>query len=176
MARQCPRGHNGIEPEEDADDTSTQQQAHQDQAPPCTRPRNSRASSRSPWPESRTSEANGMQTTRTQTSRSRGQAEPPSPDLSIGQHLGGGDRRSSSESSVAVARRHSRQVSRERGEEPVSEGGRRRQPVGIDRATGLARPVSLAPTGRPGPTSGPGMAVRERGGGSVFNQKIKNRN
>jgi hypothetical protein len=123
MARQCPRGHNGIEPEEDADDTTTQQQAHQDQAPPWTRPSNSRASSRSPWPESRTSEAKGMQMTRMQPSRSHRQAEPPSPDLSIGWHLGGGDRRSSSESSAATARQHSRQVSRERGEEQVSEGG-----------------------------------------------------
>jgi hypothetical protein len=125
MARQCPRGHDGIEPEEDADDTSTQQQAHQDQAPPCTRPSNSRASSRSPWPESRTSKAEEMQKTRTQSIRSRGQAEPPSPDLSIGRHLGGGDRRSSSESRAAAARRHSRQMSRERGVEQVSEGEER---------------------------------------------------
>jgi hypothetical protein len=67
------------------------------------------------------------------------------------------------------ARRHSRQVNRERGEEQVSEGERRR-PVGTDRATGPARPVGVAPTG------GPGLAVRERGGGSVFSQKIKNKN
>jgi hypothetical protein len=60
MARQCPRGHDGIEPEEDADDTSTQQQAQQDQAPPWTWPSNSRPSSRSPWRETRTSEAKGM--------------------------------------------------------------------------------------------------------------------
>jgi hypothetical protein len=82
----------------------------------------------------------GMQTTRTQSSRSRGQAEPPSPDLSIGRHLGGGDRRSSSKSSAAAARRRSRQASRERGEEQVSEGERRR-PVETDRATGRVRPV-----------------------------------
>jgi hypothetical protein len=63
-----------------------------------------------------------MQTTRTQSSRSHGQAEPPSPDLAIGRHLGGGDRRSSSKSSAAAAQRHSRQVSHERGEEQVSEG------------------------------------------------------
>jgi hypothetical protein len=63
-----------------------------------------------------------MQTMRTQSSRSRTQAEPPSPDLSIGRHLGGGDRRNLSESSAAAPRRHSRQVSRERGEEQVSEG------------------------------------------------------
>jgi hypothetical protein len=117
----------------------------------------------------------GMQTTRTQSSRSRGQAEPLSPDLSIGRHLGGGDQRGSSESSAAAARRRSRQVSCEGGEERVSEG-ERRWLVGADRATGPARPVGLAPTGRPGSTSGPGMAVRERGGGSVLNQKIKNRN
>jgi hypothetical protein len=66
-----------------------------------------------------------MQTSRTQSSRSRGQAEPPSPDLSIGRHLGGGDQRGSSESSTAAARRCSRHVSRERGEERVSEGGKR---------------------------------------------------
>jgi hypothetical protein len=109
-----------------------------------------------------------VRTTRTQSSRSRRQAEPPSPDLSIGRHLDGGGRRGSSESSVVVARRRSRQVNRERGEERVSEGERRR-PVGTDRAIGRVRPVT-------GPTGGPDVAVRERGGGSVFNQKIKNRN
>jgi hypothetical protein len=108
-----------------------------------------------------------MQTTRTQSSRSRGQAESPSPDLSIGRHLSGGDRRSSSESSVAAVRRRSRQVYLERGEEWVSEGERRR-PVGTDRATGPARPVGLAPTGGPSPTSGPGMAERERGEREIF--------
>jgi hypothetical protein len=166
MARQCPRGHDGIEPEEDADDTSTQQQAHQAQAPPWTRPSNSRESSRSPWPESRVSEAKGMQTMRTQSNRSRGQAEPPSPDLSIERHLGGGDRRSSSESSTAAARRRSRQVSRERGEERVSEG-ERRWPVRTDRVTGRVRPVDWSDRwARQG-------SERERGGGNVFNQKIK---
>jgi hypothetical protein len=103
----------------------------------------------------------GMQTMRTQSSRSRRQAEPPSPNLSIGRHLGGGDRRGSSESSMAAVRRRSRQVNRERGEEWVSEGERRRS-VETDRATGPARPVGLAPTGGPSPTSGPGMAERER--------------
>jgi hypothetical protein len=47
------------EPEEDADDTLTQQPTHQAQAPPWTRPSNSRVSSRSPWPQSRASEAKG---------------------------------------------------------------------------------------------------------------------
>jgi hypothetical protein len=82
----------------------------------------------------------GMQTTRTQSSRSRGQAGPPSPDLSIERHLGGGDQWSSLESSAAAARRRSCQVSRERGEERVSEGERRR-PVVTDWATGRVRPV-----------------------------------
>jgi hypothetical protein len=113
-----------------------------------------------------------MQTTRTQSSRSRRQAELPLPDLSIGRHLSGGDRRSSLESSAAAARRRSRQVNRERGEERVSEGERRR-PVGTDRATGPAWPVGLVPTGGPGPTSGPGMAERERWEGDVFNPKLK---
>jgi hypothetical protein len=58
-------------------------------------------------------------------------------------------------------------VNRERGEERVSEGERRR-PVGTDRATGPARPVGLALTGGPSPTSGPGMAERERGEREVF--------
>jgi hypothetical protein len=40
MARQCPRGHDGIELEEDADDTSMQPQANQAQAPPWMRPSN----------------------------------------------------------------------------------------------------------------------------------------
>jgi hypothetical protein len=78
-----------------------------------------------------------MQTMRTQSSRSRGQVEPPSPDLSIGWHLGGGDQWGLSESSAAEARRRSRQVSHERGEEQVSEG-ERRWPVGADRATSPA--------------------------------------
>jgi hypothetical protein len=73
-----------------------------------------------------------MQAMRTQSGRSRGQAEPLSPDLSIEQHLGGGGRRSSSESSTVAARRHSRQESRERGGERVCEGGKE--------ATGRNRP------------------------------------
>jgi hypothetical protein len=64
-------------------------------------------------------------------------------------------------------RRCSHQVNRERGEERVSKGERRR-PVGTDRATGLARLVGLALIGGPGPTSGPGMAERERGEREVF--------
>jgi hypothetical protein len=98
--------------------------AHQAQTSPWTRPSNSGASSRSPWPRSQASEAKGMRATRKQSSRSRGRAEPPSPDLSIEQHLSGGDRRSSSESSTAAARRHSRQGGRER-REGASERGER---------------------------------------------------
>jgi hypothetical protein len=82
----------------------------------------------------------GMQAMRMQSSRSHGQVEPPSPDLSIERHLGGGGRRSSLESSTAAARRRSRQESRERGEEQVSEEERRR-PVWTDWATGRVRPV-----------------------------------
>jgi hypothetical protein len=78
--------------------------AHQAQTSPWTRPSNSGASSRSPWPRSRASEAKGMRATRKQSSRSHRQAEPSSPDLLIERHLGGGDRQSSSESSTAAAR------------------------------------------------------------------------
>jgi hypothetical protein len=45
-----------------------------------------------------------MRTSGKQSTRSRGQAESPSPDLSIRHHLNGGFRRSSSESSAAAAR------------------------------------------------------------------------
>jgi hypothetical protein len=98
--------------------------AHQTQFSPWTRPSNSGASSRSPWLRSRASEAKGMQTTRKQSSRSCGQAEPPSLDLLIERHLSGGDRRGSSESSTAAARRHSRQGSHEREEDVSERGGR----------------------------------------------------
>jgi hypothetical protein len=124
MARQCPRGHDGIKPGEVADKTSTKHPAHQAQISPRTRHGSSRATSRSPWPKSRASEMKGMQASRGQSSRSRGQAEPPSPDLSIEHHLSSGDRRSSSESSTVAARRCSRQESRERGGDTSERGGR----------------------------------------------------
>jgi hypothetical protein len=57
-----------------------------------------------------------------QSTRSRGQAESPSLDLSSRPHLSGGLRRSSSESSAAAARRCSRQWERE-GEDDASERG-----------------------------------------------------
>jgi hypothetical protein len=57
--------------------------AHQAQTPPWTRPSNSGASLRSPWPRSWASEVKGIRATRKQSGRSRGQAEPPSPDLWI---------------------------------------------------------------------------------------------
>jgi hypothetical protein len=115
-----------------------------------------------------------MRATRKQSGRSRGQAEPPSPDLSIERHLSGGDRRSSSESSTAAARRRSRQGNREREEKTrVSEG---EEATGqTDRAAGRARPVGLAPIGGPGPTGGPGLAEREVRG-EVFNQNLKTEN
>jgi hypothetical protein len=75
-----------------------------------------------------------MRATRKQSSRSHGQAEPPSLDLSIERHLSGGDRRGSSESSMAVARG----VAREK-KTRVSEG---KEATGrTDRAAGRARPV-----------------------------------
>jgi hypothetical protein len=61
MARQCPRGHDGIKPGEVADDTSMKHPAHQAQISPHTRHNSLRASSRSPWPKSRASETKGMQ-------------------------------------------------------------------------------------------------------------------
>jgi hypothetical protein len=57
-----------------------------------------------------------------QSTRSRGQAESPSLDLSIEHHLSGGLRRSSSESSAAAARRCGRQREHE-GEDNASEQG-----------------------------------------------------
>jgi hypothetical protein len=64
-----------------------------------------RSSSRSPWPRSRASEVKGMRASGGQSTRSRGQAESPSLDLSIEHHLSGGLRRSSSKLSAAAARR-----------------------------------------------------------------------
>jgi hypothetical protein len=139
MARQCPRGHDGTKPGEVADDTSTKYLAHPAQILPRTRHNSSRASSRSPWPKSRASEMKGMQGSRGQSSRSRGQAEPSSLDLSIEHHLSSGGRWSSSESSTAAARRRSRQGSHERGGDASERG---EEATGrTDRAAGRARPV-----------------------------------
>jgi hypothetical protein len=122
--------------------------AYQAQTSPWTRPSNSGASSRSPWPRSRASETKGKRAIRKQSSRSRGQAEPPSPDLSIERHLSGGDRQSSSESSTVAARRHSRQGGRERGEDASERGGRDDRSDRLSRWSGstsrLARRVGLA--------------------------------
>jgi hypothetical protein len=114
-----------------------------------------------------------MRVTRKQSSRSRGQAEPLSLDLSIERHLSGGDRRGSSESSTATARRRSRQGSREREEDASERGGRGDWSDRPSRWSGSTS--RLAPTGGPGPTSGPGLAEREVRG-EAFNQEFKNIN
>jgi hypothetical protein len=107
----------------------------------------------------------GLRASGGQSTRSRGQAELPSLDLSIEHHLSSGLRRSSSESSAVAVRRCGRQ--RERG--GGDDAGERRGMTGrADRAAGRVRPEGLAPTG------GPRLAERERG--EVFYQKIKNRN
>jgi hypothetical protein len=168
MARQCPRSHDGIKPGEVADDTSTKHPAHQAQISPRTRHNSSRASSRSPWPRSRASEAKGMQATRRQSIRSRRQAELPSLDLSIEHHLSSGDRRSSSESSTAAARRRSRQGNREREHDVSERGGRGDRSSGPSRWSGLTS--RLAPTGGPGPIGGPGLAEREVRGRVFLNR------
>jgi hypothetical protein len=64
----------------------------------------------------------GMRASGGQSTRSRGQAESLSLDLSIEHHLSGGLWRSSSESSTASARRCSRQRERE-GEDDAGERG-----------------------------------------------------
>jgi hypothetical protein len=70
----------------------------------------------------------GMRASRGQSSRSHGQAEPPSLDLSIEHHLNSGHRWSSWESTAAAARRRSRQGECEREEDASERGGKR--PVG----------------------------------------------
>jgi hypothetical protein len=78
-----------------------------------------------------------MRASEGQSTRSRGQAESPSLDLSIEHHLSGGLRRSSSELSAVAARRCDRQ--RERGGE--DDAGERRGMTGrADRAAGRVRP------------------------------------
>jgi hypothetical protein len=152
MAGQCPRGHDGIKLGEVADDTSAKHRTHQAQISLRTGPSSSRSSSRSPWPRSRASEAKTMQASGKQSTRSRGQAESPSLDLSIEHHLSSGLRRGSSESSAAAARRCGRQ----RGREEEDDAGERRGMTSrADRAAGRVRPEGLAPTG------GPGLAERE---------------
>jgi hypothetical protein len=94
-----------------------------------------------------------------QSTRSRGHAESLSLDLPIGHHLSGGLRRSSSESSAAAARQCNRQRESARKTTGASEGVR---PVGLTEPPGRVRPGRLAPTGGPGPTSGLGLAERER--------------
>jgi hypothetical protein len=134
MAGQCPRGHDGIKPGEVADDTSVNHPTRQAQISPRTGPSSSRSSSRSPWPRSRALEAKAMRAFGEQSTRSRGQAESPSLDLPIRPHLSGGLRRSSSESSVAAVRRHSRQREREREDDAGERGGATGR---ADRATWL---------------------------------------
>jgi hypothetical protein len=104
----------------------------------------------------------GDESVQGQSTRSRGQVGAPSLDLSIGNHLSGGLRRSSSELSAAAARRCSRQ--REHEEKDESErGGCDRS--GWSRPPGRVQPGRLAPTGGPSPTGGPGLAgEREREG------------
>jgi hypothetical protein len=95
-----------------------------------------------------------------QLTRSHAQAGAMSLDLSIGNHLSGRLRQSSSESSAAAAGRCSRQSERE--EEDESEQG------GCD-WSGWPRPPGRVRPGRLAPTGGPGL-VGEREG---FNQILK---
>jgi hypothetical protein len=67
-------------------------------------------------------EVKGMRAFGGQSTRPHGQAESPSLDLSIEHHLSGGLRQSSSESSVAAARRCGRQREHE-GEDDAGERG-----------------------------------------------------
>jgi hypothetical protein len=161
MARQCPRIHDGIKPGEDADDTSANHLTRQ--APDLTEDRAKQLEIKLEvaMAEIQSIGGEGDKSTWGQSTRSRGQARAPSLDLSIGNHLSGGLRRSSSESSAAAARRCSRQSERE--EEDVSErGGCDRS--GWPRPPGRVRLGRLAPTCGPGPTGGPGLAgERERG-------------
>jgi hypothetical protein len=139
MARQCPRGHDGMEQGEVADDTSTKHPANQAQISPWARPSSLRASSRTPWPKSRALEAKGMRASMRQSIRSHGQAESPSLDLSNAHHLSSGLRRSSSESSATAARRRSHQGEREREDNASERGGKATGRT--DRAAGRVRPV-----------------------------------
>jgi hypothetical protein len=73
---------------------------------------------------------------------------------SIGTHLSGGLRRSSSESCAAAPGRRSRQGSGERGGRSERGGcGRSVRP----KPPGRVRPGRPAPIGEPGPTGGPGL-------------------
>jgi hypothetical protein len=103
----------------------------------------------------------------------RGQAEPPSLDLSIEHHLSGGDRRSSSGSRTAAARRCSRQGSHEGGGDASERGGRGDRSDRLSRWSGSTSRLALI--GGPGRTSGLGLAEREVRG-EAFNQDFKSRN
>jgi hypothetical protein len=119
MTRQFPRGHDGIKPGEVADDTSANHLTRQ--APDLAEDRAKQLEIKLEVAMAKIQSfgGEGDESVRGQSTRSHGQVGSPSLDLSIGHHLSGELRRSSSESSVAATRQCSRQ--REREEEDVSE-------------------------------------------------------
>jgi hypothetical protein len=166
MARQCPRGHDGIEPEEDADDTSTQHQ--------LTKPKHHRGQGLATRGQAR-----GHHGRSPERRKQRGSEQWGSNQVDLA------DRRNRSRliyqlSGISAAetdgarrnrawRRHGDAVARwiareERNGWARGKGGGRSEPteplVGFNQLAGL--------------TGGPGMAVRERVvEGEVFNQKWK---
>jgi hypothetical protein len=105
MARQCPCGHNGIKPGEVADDMSTYHLARQ--APDLTveKAKQLEINFEVAMAKIQSFGGEGDESVRGQSTRSRGQTGAPSLDLSIGHHLSGGLRRSSSKMSAAAVRR-----------------------------------------------------------------------
>jgi hypothetical protein len=121
MARQCPRGHDSIKPGEVADDMSANHLTRQAPNLAKDRARQFEIKLKVAMAKIQSFGGDGDENVRGQSTRSRGHAESPSLDLSIGHHLSSGLRRSSSESSAAAARRCSRQSEHE--EEDGSERG-----------------------------------------------------
>jgi hypothetical protein len=109
MAGQCPRGHDGIKPGEVTDDTSANHLTRQ--APNLTEDKAKQLEYKLEVAMAKIQSfgGEGDESVRGQSTRSHGQVESPSLDLSNGHHLGGGLRWSSSESSAAASRQYNRQ-------------------------------------------------------------------
>jgi hypothetical protein len=104
MARQCPRGHDGIKPGEVADDMSAYHLTRHAPDLAVEKAKQLELKLEVAMAEIQSFGGEGDKSVRGQSTRSHGQAGAPSLDLSIGNHLSGGLRRSSSESSAAAAR------------------------------------------------------------------------
>jgi hypothetical protein len=90
MARQCPRGHDGIKPGEVTDDMSTYHPTRHALDLAVEKAKQLEIKLEVTMAEIQSFRGKGDESVRGQSTRSRGQAGAPSPDLSTDTHLSGG--------------------------------------------------------------------------------------